>query len=128
MVEVIVVLCSTLTDKVSPSRPVCCHVLPSFHVDVALFKVCFNIVLKPLLLTSWGPLSFNKLGVKHLFWEARVRHSNNMARPSELILGNGGSDGENVSLLQNAGVSAPVFPADPQDLSKTPLMVRLKCP
>ena len=51
-----------------------------------------------------------------------------MAGPSELFFGDGGSGRGDVSLLQDAGVSAPVLPADPEDLPKTPLMVRLKCP
>lgn len=51
-----------------------------------------------------------------------------MASTSELFLGDGGSDGENVSLLQDDGVSAPILPADPEDLPEAPLTVRLKCP
>ena len=59
MVEVIVVFCSSLTDKVSPGRPVCCHFLPSFHVNVALLEVCFNVVL--ISLTSFDLLGLASL-------------------------------------------------------------------
>ncbi|KAK1884171.1 BTB/POZ domain containing protein KCTD9 [Dissostichus eleginoides] len=72
--------------------------------------------------TTRGPFPFNKLGGKDLFWEARVRHADNMASPSELVLGNGGSDGGNVSLLQDAGVSAPILPANPEDFWEGSLM------
>ena len=59
LAEVIIVLCSTLTDKVPPGRPVCCLVFPGFQVDVAVLKVCFDVILKPFLLASRGPFPFN---------------------------------------------------------------------
>lgn len=58
-----------------------------------------------LLLTSFP---FNKLGIQDLFWEARARHADHMASPSKLVVADGGknSDGENVSLLQDACAGA----------------------
>ena len=35
-----------------------------------LFDDCFDVVLIPLLLASWGMFSFRKLGVEDLFWKA----------------------------------------------------------
>ncbi|XP_057677034.1 ubiquitin carboxyl-terminal hydrolase 2-like isoform X2 [Corythoichthys intestinalis] len=72
-------------------------------------------------------LPFSKLREEDLFWEARVRDSDNMVIPSQLVLGNGGSDGGNICLLQVADVGAPVHPADLKDFSKASLMVCLKC-
>lgn len=117
IMEVIIILCSALTDKVSPGRPVFCHVFPGFKDYVALLYVGFNVILVPLLLASLGTFPFNQLGVQDLFWEARVRHADNVTSPSELVLGNDGSHGGNVSLLQDAGVGALVLPADPKDFS-----------
>ena len=62
-----------------------------------------------------------------MFWETRVRHSDDMASPSELVLSDGGSNGGDVSLLQDAGVGAPVLPANPKDFLEASLMVCLKC-
>lgn len=62
-----------------------------------------------------------------MFWEARVRHSGNMVNPSELVLGNEGSDGGGVSLLQDAGVGALVLPTNTEDFLEASLMVCLKC-
>lgn len=53
MAEVII-QCSALTDTGSLGRPVFCHVFPSFKVYVALFYICLNVVLMPLLLASWA--------------------------------------------------------------------------
>ena len=49
-----------------------------------------------------------------------------MASPSELVLGDGGSDGGDVSLLQDAGVGASVLPANPEDFSEASLVICLE--
>ncbi len=48
-----------------------------------------------------------------------------MARPSEMVLGDGGCDSGNVSLLQDAGVGASVFTGDLEDFSQAPLTMCL---
>ena len=50
-----------------------------------------------------------------MFGEARVRHLNPEASPSELVLGDDGSDGGDASLLQEAGVSPSILPGYPED-------------
>lgn len=127
MAKVIIIQCSALMDTGSLGHPVCCHVFPSFKVYVALFYICLNVVLMPLLPDSRGTFPFNKLRVKDLFWEARVRHADNMASPSELVLGDGGSDGGDVSPLQNTGVSSSILPAYPEEFPEAPLIMCLKC-
>lgn len=61
-----------------------------------------------------------------LFREAKVGHHDNMASPSELVLSDGGGDVVNVCLLQDTGVGAIVFPADPHDFAEATLVVRLQ--
>lgn len=87
------------------------------------------VLMLSLYLFFWPPgtFPFNKLRVKDLFWEGRVGNADNMASPSELVLSDGGSDGGNVSLLQNAGVSSSILPAYPEEFPGVPLMMCLKC-
>ena len=56
----------------------------------------------------------------------RFRHSDNVTSPSQLVLGNGGSNGGQASLLQDAGVGASVLPTDPEDFPEASLVVGLK--
>ena len=76
--------------------------------------MCFNVIFKPLLLTPRGRFpSTSWEYMQDLLWEARVRHAINMAGPPELVLSDGGRDGGNVGLFQDAGVGVPILPADP---------------
>ena len=47
--------------------------------------------------------------------EARVRHPNHVVSPSELVLGDDGSDGGDASLLQDAGVGPSIRPGYTKD-------------
>lgn len=70
---------------------------------MALLEVGFYVVLI-LFLASRGPSSFNELGVQDSFCKAKVWHPDDVAGPPELVLSNHGSDGSDVSLLQDTGV------------------------
>ena len=62
-VEIVVVLCSTILDKLSPGHPVSCCGLPGLWVYVALLDVSFDVVLVSFLLPTWGTLTSGELGV-----------------------------------------------------------------
>lgn len=79
----------------------------------------------PLFLVSWGTFPINKLVVQYLFREVRVRYVDNMTSPSESVLGDGGSDGRDASLLQDAAVGASILRTNPEDFSVVSLMICL---
>lgn len=84
------------------------------HIYLYSFDVCFNVILIPFLLASWGTFSFNKLGAEDLFWKVKIRHAD-VTSQSELVLSDGGSDCGDVSLLLDAHVGVLIFPTDPEE-------------
>lgn len=85
----------------------------------------FYVVLILLCLASRGMFPLNKLGVQYLLMS--VRHADNMTGPSELVLSNGGSDGRDARLLQDAAVCTSTLQNYPEHFSETSLMIFLKC-
>ena len=76
----------------TPVRPVICESLPVFRVDVEALKRTLQGVFEPLALTTLGAMAFLKFTVEQSLWYPVVRHSYDMASPSDLALHQHGVD------------------------------------
>ena len=77
-----------------------------------VLEIFFQIVSEALLLPSNLALSLAEFSIQKLFWYGVVRHSGDMACPSQLSLLHGGDGAWGVCPLQDLRVRDFVLPAD----------------